>query len=508
MFILFTAALLLLLSLAAISAGPMHAMRVGFLCMLFVPTWMVRGIGSMTLDLRLMAVMILVPVAIFGGRWIRQLGWLDGFVLSLAGIGVASLIRSETSSPTEIAVIISVWIVPYFFGRLLVGSLADLQALVPWVCAACIGLSAWSVFESTTKINPLNVLAQRSGSFNSENNNRMNLRRAEGPQNHPIYLGMTMALLFPWTLEGARLARSRRLSMFFAAAPFICVLGVLGTVSRGPLLVMVVAGAAAAFFYFPFARIPVFLGVGTVAVAVFIAWPMVVESLETVSGEKEEYIVVIGGKEYNYTGTKHRELLYLVYERAMTEAGWMGHGKWGAKNEHKIFLEPQLRSQFASIDNQYILLTLNWGKAGLITFLLMGGYVLFVGGWFAMTVPQDFRLLVGGMTGSIIAVMVFLMTVWLSSDFGFVWLMSIGMLGSAQLVWKRQRAAILEARSLQTALSDANLSLQSGDGVPADSIGPAGPVVPATPASPEFAVVTPVAEGDRFAFVATTKTLF
>lgn len=503
MFVLFTAALLLLLSLAAVSAGPMHALRVGFLCTLFVPTWMMRGIGSMTLDLRLMAVIILVPVAIFGGRWIRQLGWLDGFVLLLTGIGIASLIRSETSSPTEIAVIVCVWIVPYFFGRLLIGSLADLHDLVPWACVACMGLSAWSVFEATTKINPINVLAQRSGSFNSEMNNRMNLRRAEGPQNHPIYFGMTMAMLFPWTLEGARLARSRRLPMLFSVAPLICILGVCGTVSRGPLLVMLVAGTAAAFFYFPFARLSVFVGAGLVAVAAFVAWPIVVESLETVSGEEQEYVVTIDGKEYDYTGTKHRELLYLVYEKALAEAGWMGHGKWGGKNSHKILLEPQLRRQFASIDNHYIMLTLNWGKAGLITFLAMGGYVLVAGGWFAMTVPRDYRLLIGGMTGSIVAVMVFLMTVWLSNDFGFIWLMTIGMLCSAQLVWKQQRAAILEAKALQATSLEA-ITAGSKESTAVVPAGPSGSIDEAKPTNHDYAPVS-LTETVPFASVSPVK---
>lgn len=502
MFVLYTAALLLLLWLAAISAGPMHALRVGFLCTLLVPTWMIRGVGSMLLDLRLMTVLMLVPVAIFGGRWIRQLGWLDGLVLLMTGIGIASLIHSETSSPSEILMIVSVWLVPYFFGRMLIGSLSDLHRMVPWACAACMALAVWSVFESTTKVNPLNVLAQRSGSFNSEMNNRMNLRRAEGPQTHPIYLGMTMALLFPWTLEGARLARSRRLSIFFAAAPFLCVLGVLGTVSRGPLLVMIVAAAAAAFFYFPFARLPVLISVAATAIAVFIAWPVVVDSLENMAGEEDQYAVIIDGKEFDYTGTRHRELLYLVYEKAMIEAGWMGHGRWGAKNEHKVFLEPQLRRQFASIDNHYILLTLNWGKVGLITFLLMGGYILFAGGWFAMTVPKDYRLLIGGLTGSVIAVFVFLMTVWLSSDFGFVLLTSIGMLGSAQLLWKRQRTEFLAARSLQSAEVTPERFLQPDGGVPLHWIDPAVPAVVTRLLPPQFASSTFMADGKSIVSVA------
>ncbi|MGB7323933.1 MAG: O-antigen ligase family protein, partial [Rubripirellula sp.] len=334
--------------------------------------------------------------------------------------------------------------------RILIGSLADLRALVPWACAACIVLSVWSVFESTTKINPINVLAQRTGSFNSESGNRMNLRRAEGPLGHPIYFGMTLAMLFPWAAEGARLARKRRLSPIFLLTPVLCVLGVFGTMSRGPMLALAASAVAALFFYLPLLRLPLIGSTLLGGLLMFAIWPTVVEQLESFSGEKAEYVVSIQGKEHAYTGTKHRELLYYVYADAMEQAAWLGHGKWGSKITHEMMLEPHLRAQFRSIDNHYILLQLSWGLVGLGAFLMLGAMVVGGGSWLAISIDPEDRLLIGGITGSIAAIMLLLLTVWLASDFGFVWLMLVGMLSSAITAW-------LNRRSTQPAVSSVPL---------------------------------------------------
>ncbi|MGB7328205.1 MAG: hypothetical protein WBD31_25240, partial [Rubripirellula sp.] len=141
MFFIFAIVIAAVLALAAVTGGPSHAMRVGWLSMLFVPTWMSRDVGAMTLNLRMVAVVMMVPIAIFGGRLVRRLNLVDAIMVLFLGIGITSLFHSDSASPTEVAAILGTLLLPYFFGRILIGSLADLRALVPWTCAACIVLS-------------------------------------------------------------------------------------------------------------------------------------------------------------------------------------------------------------------------------------------------------------------------------------------------------------------------------------------------------------------------------
>ncbi|TWU56879.1 O-Antigen ligase [Rubripirellula tenax] len=429
----------LLLGLVTWVGGPTLTVRTGWLFTLLVPTWMMRNIGGLEFDLRLLTAMVLIPLALFSGRLLRKPSWIDVCVVCFVAIGLFSVYRNQLVSPTTIAAVFSVWMVPYVMGRILVTSMNDLRALVPWACCACIFLSAWSIFESTTGINPLNVLAQRSGSFNAEHDGRMGLRRAEGPLGHPIFFGMVLALLFPWALEGASMARRRLASPVFYVTPLLCALGVIGTVSRGPMLVLVVSGVTALFFYLPFIRVPLFLGVAVSAVMALAAWPAIVENLETISGEKASLIITIEGKEYAYTGTRHRELLYKVYADAMTEAGVLGHGSWGAKSIHQAYIEPQLRGLFRSVDNHYILTVLNWGFLGLAAFALIGVSAAIGGSFLALEVDPEFRLLVGALSGSIVATLLLLSTVWFSPDYGFLWLLTVGVISSARSAWFRER---------------------------------------------------------------------
>ncbi len=451
MFVLLAFLILVALVLACMSGGTTHAIRTGWVCSLIVPSWVVYPVGALNLDLRMVAVIILIPIALIGGRWIRRLTLIDGLVLMLLGVAAASLQHSDTFSASEFLAIIGSLLLPYFFGRLLIGSLADLRALVPSACAGCMVLSLFSIFESTTKINPINLVAQRYGSLNSETNNRMNLRRAEGPFGHPIYLGMSLALLFPWTLEAARLARKKRLHWMYLAAPMLCLLGVFGTVSRGPILVVAASAMASLFFAVPRLRIPVIAASAGAMLLALTAWPLVIEQLESFSGEKAKYKVSIDGREFEYTGTRHRELLYAVYDKALIDAGLLGHGKWRAKESHEALVEPHLRQSFQSIDNHYILLVLNWGKVGFIVFVTFGLFAIASGGLLALMVDQNDRLLIGGLTGSVAGVMVLLVSVWLANDYGFYWLASIGMIGSVWAARSREKSERRSARPSPTA---------------------------------------------------------
>ncbi|QDT08794.1 O-Antigen ligase [Planctomycetes bacterium K23_9] len=407
------------------------ATRVGWVCAMLAPAWLSRGVGALSIDLRFMTLGLLAVICIGSGRWIKGWNWVDLFVGVLTVVAMISLQRSQLFGPSECLVILSTWVVPYVMGRLVITKLSDLDQLLPYACAVCLVLSTWSVVESTTKVNPLNVIAGRGGSRIAGENYRMNLRRAEGPLGHPIYFGMTIAMLFPWSIEGARQAWNNQLPRLFIVTPILCAAGVFCTLSRGPILVLAVSIGSALFFWKPAWRLPLGILAFAALALMVAAWPIVVDQLESLSGEEQGHTVTINGDEYEYSGTKHRTLLYIVYASAMQDAGWLGHGKWGAKTDHLLYVEPELRRTFRSIDNHYVLLILNWGIAGLIAFLALGLFAIGSSSQLAFVGAPAYRVLIGSMSGTIAAVMLLLLTVWFSNGFGFSWLCYIGMLSSS-----------------------------------------------------------------------------
>lgn len=456
------AAVIATLLISLVVGGTGLAARVAWVCAMLAPAWLARSVGSLTIDLRFVTLFLLIPICLFGGSWIRGWTLIDALVVCLAVVGIVSLQRSESLSPSECLAIISIWIVPYLMGRLVIRDLSDLNRLLPLACYVCIFLSTWSIVESTTKVNPLNVLAGRGGSRISEQNYRMNLRRAEGPLGHPIYFGLSLAMMFPWAVEGARRAWNNQLPKPLLLTPLVCAGGVFCTVSRGPMLVLIVSAGSALFFGQPAWRMPLGIMAVLAIVLMVTAWPLVVDQLETVSGENFGATVTIGGEEYEYSGTKHRTLLYVAYSQALQDAGWFGHGKWGSKHEHMLYLEPHLRRTFRSIDNHYILLVLNWGVVGLAAFLAFGITAIGAGVRLAFAINPQHRVLLGSMSATVAAVMLLLLTVWFSSGFGFSWLCYLGMLSSAVLADRQaNRSPVIESATSVLAQSGSSLTRPS-----------------------------------------------
>ena len=440
MFLPFAFAIAAILASARMTVGVTHTAGIAWLLAMLAPDWLARRVGSLTIDLRLVTLIVLIPLLVSGNRWIRGFTWVDGWVAALASVGIFSLSQANLLGPSEFLVIVSTWIVPYVFGRLVITSRGDLDRLLPYACVACLILSTWSMVESTTRVNPLNLIAERGGSWQSEQDLRFNLRRAEGPVGHPIYFGMNLAMLLPWALEGARRAWLKRLPRLFLITPIACVAGVFFTLSRGPLLVVACVAVSAFFFCFPHLRLALTVLLVAVALALIVAWPLVVNALENFSGERSHNIKInIDGEEYEYSGTKHRMLLYRVYGTALSQAGLLGYGKWNAKLEHALFVEPHLRSRFKSIDNHYVLLVLNWGLLGLTLFLGLCLAAASGSASLACWCSADHRLLLGAMCGAITGIMILLLTVWFSTGFGFSWLCSLGVLSSSQIAYRFDR---------------------------------------------------------------------
>jgi O-antigen ligase len=136
--------------------------------------------------------------------------------------------------------------------------------------------------------------------------------------------------------------------------------------------------------------------------------------------------VKIYGVEYDYTGTRHRDLLYLAYGEAIEQAGWFGYGT----GYPGIPLDPYMDGRFRSIDNHYLLHYLQYGILGTAAFLALA----VAGAWNlareALARDGPLADLSAGLFGAFVAVAVMSRGVAFSLDFGATWLFVAGLAAS------------------------------------------------------------------------------
>ncbi len=433
MFVLTALASVIAILYAASSKGRAAGLCAAWGAVFLCPAWMERKFGAFLLTPRLIAVSVaigLLFVVVDRWRLNKKIIFLDFFVISITLVELTSMYYSGELTVTLLAQSVASWCVPYLFGRLIATSDVAkdnsevLRIAVIVVCA----LAAWGVIEAVIGINPVNTLLGRADYGASY---RWGLRRAEGPLQHPIHFGNMMLMLFPWTLEAARRGFNAQGPSWWRLAPIIGFLGVFSSLSRGPILGLFMVVCVVVYLRLPRFRL-VLVNTAIIGAAFLVLnFSGAVDTLQSSSGEKQEwgaYMVSIDGNEYEYDGTNHRLLQFLVFRGAIEDAGLFGFGTWGIKPKHIAYIEPSLRAKFWSIDNHYILMTLRSGYLGLGLFIALGltalSYSLRLGlygdvdGWLA-----------SGMCGALLASMILLWSVWFAPDFAFVWLTSVGLVG-------------------------------------------------------------------------------
>ena len=266
-----------------------------------------------------------------------------------------------------------------FFGRLLSSVPNAIDRLAPIMLAAAVVIFCLVAFEAITHVNPINKLLGRGGSFASVSGDRWGMRRAEGISKHPIFMGMIIAGLFPWVLAAA-VGRSAGARYCQACRAWpgswvqrVVVASIVFPLSRGPILILIMTSALAAYLVLKRVRIPMIAI--TVAGAMFLIANSgnLVQMLEATAQDTDQTMISIRGEQYPYTGTNHRYLLFLVYQQAIIDAGPFGFGSFTLEKPNLVhYVEPHLRQLFHSLDNHYLVTLLNYGYVGLTTFLLLG----------------------------------------------------------------------------------------------------------------------------------------
>lgn len=393
---------------------------------LLAPAWLRTTFGSLTLELRSVAAFALILCALGQITQGGKIGFslLDVFILGMAVSVSLSQWLCGTMGPLTIPDLMRRWVLPYVVGRLLLDKPGDLRkASIVFGCVvAFLGLAALG--EMIVGINPWTVVFPHSFALLEEGEGyRHGMKRAHGPTDHPIFLGMILVLCFPFTIESFRLSLKKMAPKFVAWTPFLTMGGIFATISRGPMLAGFMALFSMMFFLSGRFRLPIALGMVVLAGIVYVEKDEALEILAQMGGEakqEETRIIFIDGEPTEYTGTLHRLLLWRVYDDAIRTTGWFGHGFAMAD----IQLEEDLALRFGSIDNGYLLLLLQHGWTTVGFFVAMLAWMLLLLGYRAWSGPAEDRMFVSAGWGAVMGVTALLTTVWLSPDFSallFAW---------------------------------------------------------------------------------------
>jgi hypothetical protein len=152
--------------------------------------------------------------------------------------------------------------------------------------------------------------------------------------------------------------------------------------------------------------------------------------------------VVIYGTQYDYTGTRHRDLLLLAYDEAIQGSGWIGYGTYFPSPD--MPKDPFMDQRFASVDHHYLLHYLKYGYLGLAALFAM----IMTTAWnlarAALDRDGEWSHLAGGLLGAFVAVAVMLRGIAMLPDFGAPWLFIAGV--AASLHAQRRWAIVLPPR--------------------------------------------------------------
>ena len=422
--------------------GYLDGMRTAwFVATLAIPAWFAVTIRSITLDavtgvgLAAILATLVRPFAGARSRWVLT-DLLIGAVVTAA---IVSDIVNRKLIPGTVVELTRMWVLPYLVGRLCVESWDRMQGTIRLVVILATALSLFALFEATTKVNLLAIssgkkwdLLEKAEGF------RWGLKRAQGTTNHPIYFGLLMVLTLPWLLVAACAAVQGKAPRWWRYVPIPAVAAAFVTVSRSAHLAIVVVFVTDVFFRRPFYR-GVMILIAIVGGLTLLAFrEEALDLLGKYAGEQEigNDRVVIYGVQYDYTGTRHRDLLLLAYDEAIQRAGWVGYGTTFPSKD--MPQDENMDRRFASVDHQYLLHYLKYGYLGLaalMAFALSSAWNLAREAIFR---DGPWSELAAAMFGAFVAVALLMRGVAMLPDFGATWLFVAGI--SASLRARRASA--------------------------------------------------------------------
>lgn len=414
-----------------------HAMRVGwFVAMLLCPAWQQMQVRSIYLDHRSIAAGLgLLLLFAFPRKdglspLKRVVPMPTDFFMGLLFLSImTTLFLKERIAPLTPIEFGRQFLLPYLAGRLFLQRSKDIEEVAPVLSRLLLIVTVLGILEALSRKNLVNeVFGMRFGLLEAGEGYRWGMKRAIGNVRHPIFNGLMLVMLLPWTVavhhfwkRGPNRKLWRQMPLMGAAAIFF-------SVSRGPHAAAIATGGIMTFFRKPLLRVPIAVGAITLAVIAVGARDQIMHFAGKLAGEEEadeNSFVSIDGEPYEYTGTKHRALLNIAYAEAIVRNDTWGYGA-GLVN---VPIPDDAKQRFSSIDNHYLMFYLQFGWSGFILFHCLQVCAVLQVFFCAWNTKHGRSILCAGLTGSFVGVGMLMKSVWFDADYGAVWLFCAGLAG-------------------------------------------------------------------------------
>ncbi len=429
---------------------PGTAIGAGLAVSMASATWLAPSIWGEPIDARIaiallaLIVFCLVPDGRFRFHWV----WLDTIIGLILIFGIASDWVSEGVSAASACQVYGEWVLPYFTGRFLAMRFDGVRGSAVWFASIGIVLGVGAIFEGFTGINLWEVLFAKKDDLVSHHGGIRYglLHRATGPTRHSIFLGVVLLLIAPWFIHLLRRIDARGLNVLGGVGFAVLFLGLLSTVSRGPLLCFGIAGAASLAIAWPSTR-KWLVGAGAIAlVLVLCFWDQALAVIDTTqkAGQVTSKVVNVTGEPELYTSSRNRLWVWKVYTPLVVEGGLLGYGTKAVSSfPPKIPGLPMAvhaRETLGVVDNSYLLIGLRYGWIGLSLFVILLAGTIFTSVRLRGSIGQLFypegASFLTAMAGVMVGVSVEILTVFSSFEFMFWLQFNCGVVAGLLSLWK------------------------------------------------------------------------
>jgi hypothetical protein len=265
---------------------------------------------------------------------------------------------------------------------------------------------------------------------------RFGWRRAYAVARHPNYFGGMLLLLLPWFAELWASARTTATRLLAVAGSCLLGAGTLSTLSRGAFLVFLSIPLFSVAFWSR--KILIAMGILFAIGVAAAVWRFndVNRFVHQLGNEKttSSRTVIVNGETVAYTSTSTHLRVFQLYGPIIGRVGPLGAGTEATAkfppNVPGLPKSAKTVRMIPMVDNGFILLGLRFGWMGLTVFVV----VVLTAIWQFLSLKrvEGVRFFATSMAGVSAAYCVFLFTVWMSYDFGFVYLWTIGLSSGLQ----------------------------------------------------------------------------
>ncbi|TWT52119.1 O-antigen ligase family protein [Allorhodopirellula solitaria] len=440
--------------------GKQYVLGAGMACSMLAGTWFkINALGTEINVSMATAVLLLVAYCMHSWRdLLKSITLLDVLVGALTIWHVVVDVCHEGGVVAVSLRAYGQWMLPYAAGRYAFSHPGSLAKLSPVFAAAAASIATLAIFEAITSINMwetvfvsvddkvLRIIAQRYGI----------LYRAIGPVRNAIFLGVILLSMAPFAVDlMIHSGISKRHRTMGGVMLFLLALGIVATVSRGPILCILLACAFSLAYINRVLRwVVIAMAVGGVTLATF-QFDTVANLLESGGQEhtRSRVLDVDGSGDLElYNNTRVRMLIHKVYWPIVLDGGPLGYGTTDSsgfppRNIPGLPTDPAVLEYLKYVDNSYINVGLALGWVGLalfVAFLVAAIIQSLTLAPLASTYlyPSDSRVMVA-YASVFFAILFELFTVHWSYDFSFWLLFHAGVIAGLASQCARARRSVV-----------------------------------------------------------------